>query len=97
METIPQTRGDNLVDQLANSADRALDATRHAATAAITKVAGKVHDVRDVASPMLERVTSPFESVARQTRQAPWRSLLMAAAAGAALMAIASLLSRSQH
>lgn len=97
METIPQTNDENLVDQAAHSADRALDATRRVTGQAINRVADKVHDIRGVVSPILDRVVSPFEVVARHTREAPLRSLLAAAASGAALAALFARFGRAHR
>lgn len=87
----------NVVDRAAHTADRALDATRRAADAAIDRVADKVHGLRDRASPMVDNMTLPYDSVVQYTRQEPVKALLAAAAAGAALMAVLSLLGRSHR
>ena len=84
----------NLVDRAAQSADKALEATRRTASSAIDSVADKVHAVRDRASPALDRLTAPLDNVVARTHEAPLQSLLMAAAAGAALMALVSMLRR---
>ncbi len=88
---------DNLVDRAAQSADKALEATRRAASSAIDSVADKVHSLRDQASPVLDRVVAPFDSAAEYTREAPLKSLLAAAAAGAVLMGLIALLMRSNR
>ena len=82
---------DNLVDRAAQSADQALEATRRAAGAAIDSVSRKVHGVRDVASPALDRLTSPFDALANRTQASPLQYLMLAAAVGAAMMAVVSL------
>ncbi len=89
--------GENLVDRAAQSADRALEATRRAAGSAIDSVANKVHGLRDQASPLLDRVASPFDSLAGYTREAPLKSLLVAAAVGAGLMALIALLTHPRR
>ena len=89
--------GENLVDRAAHSADKALEATRRAAGSAIDSVANKVHDLRDQASPALDRLVSPFESIAEYSRESPLKSLLAAAAVGAGLMALVTLLNRSHR
>ncbi len=86
----------NLVDRAATSADRLLDATRQGATSAIDSVADKVHELRDRASPQLNRLTAPVDALVERTHAAPLQSLLMAAAAGAVLMALAGLLRSSR-
>jgi ElaB/YqjD/DUF883 family membrane-anchored ribosome-binding protein len=89
--------GANLVDRAANSADRALDAARQAAGSAIDSVADKVHAVRDRASPALDRLTSPVDRLVSHTHAAPLQSLLVAAATGAALMALLGMLRGSRN
>ena len=90
-------RGDNAVDRLSRSADGALDATHRAASAAIDRASDAVHSLRDRASPVLDRMVSPFDSMANYTHQAPLKSLLVAAAVGAGLMALMSLFARSNR
>lgn len=87
----------NLVDRAAQSADKALEATRRAADSVIDGVIDKVHDIRDSASPVMDRIVSPFDSISQYTQEAPLKSLLAAAAAGAALMALIGLLNRSHR
>lgn len=82
----------NIVDRAAQSADKLLDATRQTTSAAIDSVADKVHALRDSASPKLDRLTAPVDALVERTQAAPLQSLLIAAAAGAALMALAGLL-----
>ena len=94
MSALSQTN-ENIVDRAALSADKAIDATRRATTAAIDSVADTVHGLQDLASPALNRLVSPYESVVRHTREAPVKSLLTAAAAGAAVMAVLVLIGRS--
>lgn len=90
-------RGGNAVDRLSRSADGALDATHRAANAAINRASDAVHSLRDRASPVLDRMVLPFDSMANYTQQAPLKSLLVAAAVGAGLMALISLFARSHR
>jgi hypothetical protein len=90
--TLASDEASNLVDRAAESADRVLDAARQAAESAIDSVAGKVHAVRDRASPALDRLTSPVDILVQRTHAAPLQSLLLAAATGAVLMALIGLL-----
>src|ERR1700712_5450288 len=82
----------NVVDRAAERADGAIRATQRATTAALENVADKVHHLRDRASPVADRLTAPFDSVTAYAKEAPVRSLLVAAATGALLMALISLL-----
>ena len=91
----PATAAPNLADRAADSVDKMLDATKRAADAALDSVSGKVHDLRDRASPVVDRIASPFDAVTVYTRQSPLKALLASAAAGAALMAVFALLRRS--
>jgi ElaB/YqjD/DUF883 family membrane-anchored ribosome-binding protein len=84
----------NVVDRAALSADKALDATRRVTGAAIDSVADKVHGLRDTVSPKVDRLFAPVDSVSRYTQDAPLKSLLAAAAAGAVMMALVSLIAR---
>ena len=86
----------NIVDRAAVSADKLLDATRQTASSAIDSVADKVHALRDRASPQLNRLTAPVDALIERTHAAPLQSLLIAAAVGAALMALAGLLRSSR-
>ena len=91
------TTEDNFVDRAAQSADRVLDAARVAAGSAIDSVSGKVHAVRDRASPALDRLTSPVDNLVERTHAAPLQSLLVAAATGAVLMALIGLMRGSRN
>lgn len=87
----------NVVDRAAQSADKALEATRRAAGVAIDSMADKMHGLRDSVSPVADRIAAPFDAMAEYTQQAPLKSLLVAAAVGAGLMAVLALLARSRH
>lgn len=81
----------NIVDRAAQSADKMLEATRQSAGSAIDSVADKLHEMRDRASPKLDRLTAPVDALVQRTHAAPLQSLLVAAAAGAALMVLVGL------
>ena len=85
----------NVVDRAARSADSALEATRRLAGSAIDGVADKVHGLRDLASPVLDRIASPIDAVTAYTRNTPSKALLAAAALGAAMMGLVVLVRRS--
>ena len=85
----------NVVDRASDSADQLLEATRRSAGAAIDAVVDRVHAVRDRASPALDRIGAPIDAIVAHTQEAPIKSLLAAAAAGAVLMALISILRRS--
>jgi ElaB/YqjD/DUF883 family membrane-anchored ribosome-binding protein len=79
---------DNFVDKAAHSADRAVDATKAAATQALDKVSDKVEAVRSTLSPQVDRALAPFDAVVRYTREQPLAALAAAATAGALLTAL---------
>ena len=112
----------NLVDQAAESADRAIKSTQRVANEALDSLSGSVHDVRDRASPALSRGTEQLAALAQRSVDAvressqhlrdkalrasdttvgyvkdePVKAMLIAAATGAALMALIGLLTRSR-
>jgi ElaB/YqjD/DUF883 family membrane-anchored ribosome-binding protein len=86
----------NVVDRAAASADHAVQATKRATVAAFDNVSDRIEGMRDRASPVVDRVTAPFDEVSRYTKAQPLTSLLMAAAAGAGLMVLLSLVTRSR-
>lgn len=86
----------NVVDRATQSADAAIAATQRATEKVLSGVSDKMHNLRDQASPVVNRIAAPFETVGAYTQQAPLKSLLISAAVGAAAMALISLLSRSR-
>ncbi|KQW37613.1 hypothetical protein [Rhizobacter sp. Root404] len=84
----PGTTAANLVDKAADSATRAVDATKAATTAALDSVSDKVETVRGKLSPALNNASAPLDSLIEYTQQQPVRALLAAAGVGAVLMAI---------
>ncbi len=92
----PATPAGNVVDRVVDTADAAIAATQRAANSVLTGVSDRIHGLRDKASPAVDRVIAPFDAASVYTQQAPIKSLLIAAAAGAAAMAILTLLSRSR-
>ncbi|HEY9239284.1 MAG TPA: hypothetical protein VIP10_10645 [Burkholderiaceae bacterium] len=87
IETTPATPA-NLVDKAAESATRAVDATKAATTAALDSVSHKVEDVRGKLSPALDNASAPLDALIQYTHEQPIKALLAAAGVGAVLMAI---------
>ena len=87
---------ENLVDRAAHSAEQLLEATRNTANSAIDSAADKVQAVRNRTSPAFDRLMAPVDSMVERTQAAPLTSLLLAAAIGATLMALAGLLRPSR-
>lgn len=78
----------NLVDKAADSATRAVDATKAATAAALDSVSHKVEDMRGKLSPALNNASAPLDAVIQYTHEQPIRALLAAAGIGAVLMAV---------
>lgn len=79
---IPSDQQPNVVDRVAQSADKALDATRRATDSLLDSVSGKVEHVRSTISPALNRVVAPWDAVTDYTREQPVKALAMAALVG---------------
>jgi hypothetical protein len=56
----------NLVDQAAESADRAIKSTQRVANDALDSLSSSVHDVRDRASPALHRSSEQLAALAQR-------------------------------
>ncbi len=87
IETTPVAPA-NLVDKAADSATRAVDATKAATAAALDSVSHKVEDVRGKLSPALNNASAPLDALVKYTQEQPIHALLAAAGVGAVLMAI---------
>jgi ElaB/YqjD/DUF883 family membrane-anchored ribosome-binding protein len=108
----------NLADQAAQSADRAIKSTQRVANQALDSLAGSVEDLRQHTAPLLNRATEQASALAQRganavrdssqqvrdramrasdstvayIRDEPFKAVLIAAATGAVLMALLSLL-----
>jgi ElaB/YqjD/DUF883 family membrane-anchored ribosome-binding protein len=113
----------NVADDVANAADSAIKSTQRAADGALDALAAKVEDLRNQAAPLINRVTTKAEDVAKRGMEAvressqqlrekalrasdstvayvkdePVKAMLIAAATGALLMALVSLVARSRN
>jgi ElaB/YqjD/DUF883 family membrane-anchored ribosome-binding protein len=89
----------SLSDQAIHSADIALDRTQSAASHAVDSMGRAIEHgmdrVRDTSHQMRESAARASEGTANYIRHDPVKSVLIAAATGAALMALVSLLTRS--
>ncbi len=121
--TKPQPQqGQDMGDSAANTAQGAIRSTQRSADQAFDRMSDKVDELRDKASPMLNRVTSQAEAAARRGMDAvrdtsqqlreraaqaqdmtvayvkdePIKAMLIAAATGAVLMGLITMLSRSR-
>ena len=79
----------NLIDQTSHAADQAIKATQHLANSAMESVLDTSHQLRIKAG-------HASESTVSYIRHEPVKSVLFAAAAGAAVMALISLLSSNR-
>jgi ElaB/YqjD/DUF883 family membrane-anchored ribosome-binding protein len=80
----------NLVNQTTHAAEQALQATQHLANNAMESVLDTSHQLRLKAG-------HASESTVNYIKHEPVKSILIAAAAGAALMALVSLLGSSRN
>lgn len=80
----------NLINQTTHAADQALKATQHLANSAIDSVRDTSHQLRVKAG-------HASESTVNYIKHEPVKSILIAAATGAVLMALISLFSSSRH
>ncbi len=120
-DNLIQTDTHNIVDQIAQSASRAIHSTQQAADDTLDGIGYKVEELRGQASTRLDQATQQANAIARQglqsardttrrlrdtavqvsdgtvqyVRDEPVKSVLIAAATGALLMGLASLLARS--
>ena len=68
----------NVVDRAADSADRAVEATRRVADNLLDSVSDKVESVRSAISPGIDRVVSPVDDVIDYTIDNPLKALAAA-------------------
>jgi ElaB/YqjD/DUF883 family membrane-anchored ribosome-binding protein len=88
----------SLTEQAAQSVERAIAATQHVANGAVDSVSGSVrHGVdalRDSSKHLQDRAVHASEAGISYIKHEPIKSVLIAAATGAALMALIGLLNR---
>ena len=118
----PLEQSSVFADRTAQSADKAIKATQRVANDALNTLAGSVEDMRQPATPLLNRATEQGNTLAQQgmdtvrdtsqqlreqairaadstvsyVKEEPVKAMLIAAATGAALMALLSLMIRSR-
>ncbi len=100
MTNPPSTTGHSAADpakQAAASADAAIGTVRDKAGAALDGVTEGMQAAKDKAAATLERFRPQLDSVSAYAREEPTKALLIAAAAGAGLMALITLTARSSH
>lgn len=82
----------NLINQTSQAADQAIKATQHLASDAMNRIMDTSHQLR-------VKADHASENTVNYIKHEPIKSILIAAATGAALMALISLISgsRSRH
>lgn len=81
----------------ASTIDRAAAATDHAAEQALGAAQRSVAAIRERSQHLVERAQHASDCTVDYIRDEPVKAVLIAAATGATLMALVSLLSRSRH
>jgi ElaB/YqjD/DUF883 family membrane-anchored ribosome-binding protein len=94
--TSMQNSKTNLADRLALSADSAIHSTQYATNKAFDKLSGGVESLRGRAGPLMEKVSTKADAGKHYIEAQPMKSLLIAAATGAALAALLSWMGRSR-
>ena len=89
-----QTASD-LADQAAESADAVIQSARTKAHDALDGLSERMQTVKDKTTATFERLRPQLDSVASYAKEEPAKALLIAAAAGAGVMAIVALMARS--
>ena len=85
----------DVANQAAESADAAINSARQKAHDALDGLSERMRGVKDQASATLERLRPQLDSVATYARDEPTKALLIATAAGAGIMGLVALMSRS--
>lgn len=85
----------DLADKAAESADAAIQTARQKAHDALDGLSNTMQSVKDQATATFDRIRPQIESVAAYAKDEPTKALLIAAAAGAGLMALVALASRT--
>jgi ElaB/YqjD/DUF883 family membrane-anchored ribosome-binding protein len=81
-------------DTAADMASKASDATRGAAEEAIDSLSASLKSAREQAAGLVDKIRPQIDTMAGYAKDEPVKAVLIAAASGAALMAVATLCSR---
>jgi ElaB/YqjD/DUF883 family membrane-anchored ribosome-binding protein len=84
-----------LADKAAESADAAIRSARQKAHDALDGLTNTMQSVKDQASATLEKLRPQLDTVTTYAKEEPTKALLIAAAAGAGIMGLVALMSRS--
>ena len=85
----------DLAGHAAESADAAIRSARQRASAALGGLSETMRRMKDQAATLVDKVRPQLESVTSYAKEEPTKALLIAAAAGAGVMALIALLARS--
>ncbi len=85
-----------VADRVARTADSALHSTQSATNRAFDNLSGKVESLRERANPLVHKASARAEQASHYVQDQPLKSLLVAAAAGAALVTLLGWLGRSR-
>jgi ElaB/YqjD/DUF883 family membrane-anchored ribosome-binding protein len=88
---------DSLNDKIENAREHAVPLINRLSTQAETAARRGVDAVRDTGTQVRERALKASDSTVAYIKDEPVKAMLIAAATGAALMALIGLLSRSRH
>jgi ElaB/YqjD/DUF883 family membrane-anchored ribosome-binding protein len=86
----------NIVDRVALSADTAIHATQAVTNKAFDRLSGSVEAARERAHPLADKLALRAERASGYVQGQPLKSLLIAAATGAAVVTVLSWLTRSR-
>ncbi|MEO7336908.1 MAG: hypothetical protein ABIV63_10035 [Caldimonas sp.] len=89
-----QSAARDAADQAASKAQGAMKSTRDAAQSAYENISDTMQQWKDQAGPIVDRIRPQVDTVMGYAKDDPGKALLIAAAAGAALMGLMSSLSR---
>jgi len=92
--TTGQQQGTPFTDKAAESADAAIRSARQKASDAVDGLSDAMQGVKEKASATMERFRPQIDSVASYAKEEPTKALLIAAAAGAGIMALIALSTR---
>ena len=93
--SVGSSSGPDVANQAAETADAAIRSARQRAGDALDGLSERMRGVKDQASATFERLRPQIDSVASYARDEPTKALLIAAAAGAGIMGLIALMSRS--
>jgi ElaB/YqjD/DUF883 family membrane-anchored ribosome-binding protein len=85
----------DFADKAAESADAAIQSARQKANDAMDSLSGTMQSVKDRTTATIERLRPQLDQVTNYAKEEPTKALLIAAGAGAGVMALVALMARS--